>query len=534
MQWALSSDWWQSGQRRRALLFVSTAAVPALLLALGAVALMAIFAGETPVVFRNATERLREDWLALPLWTGLRGLLFSPGKSLFLYAPWLALAVPGALLLHRSVGRHAAIFTLYPAITIVLYGMKLVWHGGGWGPRYLVPIVPFLSLAAAPTIAWCLSRPRGRAGILALGAVSLVVQLIGISKDPETYPAMVREHVVRGLPDLGSRFGGRDYWLARGGDGLARALLNPMAPNGRRGLGYVWGFPTAQIELRLSQARTFDLSLYFLDWDRQARRQTVTMEDGLGIRTWDLNQDFADGTWATWQVTGATDRPVRIGLVQRGRDTAVVSAAAFDPVRGERRDQPSTDTHTRGDWPGRYGREGYSLFAWHSFNVDETSRPPYVSAIDASHVGDRPDPRIHVEVAEQDLLDTPLLYAAPFSPLLGHLWLLTADMVHLVVPSRSDVAAAVLARPPWTWVGLQTPRVERPEYGLGLDFWPTLLYSNYASDRALVVAMWVVLLALQAVFVVALARLVPGSVRRPALVAVFASLAVFDWLQVGA
>ena len=529
LQWALSSGWWRRSDRRRALLFAATAAVPALLLGLSATALMAVYAGETPVVFRNAWERVREDWLALPLWTGLRGLLFSPGKSLLLYAPWLLLALPGAVLLHRAVGRHATVFTLYPALTIVLYGMKLVWHGGAWGPRYLVPIVPFLCLAAAPVVAWCLARAKGRLALAGLAALSLGVQLLGVSKDPEVYPAMVREHVVRGLPEMGSSLGGRDYWLARGGDGLSRALLHPSG--GRRGLGYVWGYPTALIELPLTEARTFDLALYFVDWDRQARRQTVTIEDALGTRTWELSQDFGAGIWATWQVTGAPGRPVRIGLTQRGPDTAVVSAAAFDTPRGERRDQPDLDLTTRGDWVGRYGRDGHTLFAWHSFNVDEARRPPYVGGIEVTHVGDKPDPRIHVEIAEQDLLDTPLLYAAPFSPLLGNAWLLAADVSRLIAPGRPDVTAAILARPPWVWSGVAAPRIEHPEFGLGLDFWPTLLYTNYSSHRSVLVATLVALLALQAIFVTAVARLMPRPGLGRWLGALVLALAAFDWLQ---
>lgn len=529
LQWALTSGWWRSSERRRALLFIATAALPAALLALGAVVLMAVFAGETPVIFSNALDRVREDWLALPLWTGLRGLLFSPGKSLFLYAPWLALAVPGALMLHRALGRHATIFTLYPLVTILLYSMKLVWHGGGWGPRYLVPIVPFLSLAAAPTIAWCLATKRRRFALLALAAVSLAVQLIGVSKDPETYSAMVREHVVRGLPDFGSGLGGRDYWLARGGNGLRRALVHPN--DRRRGLGYVWGYPTAQIEVTLSETRTFDLSLYFVDWDRQARRQSVTVEDAQGTRTWELAQDFAEGVWATWQVSGSPQRPVRIGLVQRGTDTAVVSAATFDPPRGVRQEAPVIDPSTGGDWVARYGRHGYALFAWHSFNVDETLRPGFIAGIDASHVGDKPDPRIHVEVSEQDLLDTPLLYAAPFSPLLGNGWLLAADAAHLLMPSRPEVTAAILARPPWTWTGIEAPRIERPEFGLGLDFWPTLLYTAYSSHVGVIAAMWLVLIGLQVSFLAATYRLVPAAARRSWLLPLAVALVTFDWLQ---
>jgi hypothetical protein len=544
VQWALSSGWWRPEQRGRALAFGAVMALPAAALGLLAVAVMAVYTGETPVLYRNITERLREDWLTLPLWTGLRGLLFSPGKSLFLYSPWLLLAVPGSVLLWRRHGRWAFVFTVFPAVVVVLYGMKLVWHGGGWGPRYLVPIVPLLAVAAAPVVERLLGGGRtGRAALAGLAAVSVAVQLLGVAKDPEQYPTLVRQHVVPALPELGSRLGGRDYWLARGGEGLERALLDARDPREagggarRRGLGYLWGYPEAQLELPVTQERTFSISLYFVDWDRQGRRQTVAVEDALGRREWQLDFDFSGGVWATWQVSAAPGRPVRIALSQRGPDTAVLSAVAFDAPRGERRDAPALDRETRGNWLGRYGGEGYVLLAWHSFNVDQERRPSYLAGVQASHVGDKPDPRIHVEIAEADLLDTPLLYAAPFSPLLGNAWLLAADAANLLAPARPDVLQAVLDRPPWTWFGVQAPRLEQAAFGLGLDFWPTLLYTNYASHGRVLAAMWTTLLVLGVGLVGSTALLaqemgLPAHTTARVTAALAVVLAVFGWLQV--
>jgi hypothetical protein len=403
----------------------------------------------------------------------------------------------------------------------------------------MLPIVPFLCLAALPAIEWCLARGRRwRLAPAALFALSAAVQLVAIAKDPEQYPAMVREFVVPNLPEYGSGLGGRDYWQARGGGGLPRALQDPAPGSTARGLGYLWGYPTAELAIRVREPRRFDLSLYFVDWDRAARREVVRVEDAGGRRTFNLDRDFGDGLWATWQVQATPDAPVRIALEQTGPDTAVLSGVAFGPPRAERRDQPAVDERTKGNWRGTYGADGYVLLAWRSFNVDVASLPPYVAGYDVSHVGDKPDPRIHVEIAEQDLRDTPLLYAPAFSTLLGNVWLLAADLAHLAFPGRPDLAAAILARPPWTWFGVPAPLPPHPEYGLGLDFWPALLYTDYASHQALLVAMWLVLLGLEVALLVAALRLarrwLPLIWRMALVVGLCLALATFDWLQVQA
>ncbi len=94
-QWALSSRWWTRRDRGPALRYLIALVLPVGALGALAVGLALAFTGKTPIVLTSGTGRLWEDWLALPLWTGLRGLLLSPGKSLPLYSPWLLLALPG-------------------------------------------------------------------------------------------------------------------------------------------------------------------------------------------------------------------------------------------------------------------------------------------------------------------------------------------------------------------------------------------------------------------------------------------------------
>jgi hypothetical protein len=106
------------------------------------------------------------------------GFLFSPGKSIFLYAPPLLLAVLG---LGRFWRQHrASVLLMLATITplMLFYGRFPSWPGDwSWGPRYLVFAVPVLLLPAIAFLA--VARRPGRslaAGLLALG---ICVQLLG-------------------------------------------------------------------------------------------------------------------------------------------------------------------------------------------------------------------------------------------------------------------------------------------------------------------------------------------------------------------
>ena len=102
------------------------------------------------------------------------GLVASPGKSLFLYSPIVVLgAVP--LFAHPPQGRRRldvawplALLALF-VVTYALARGELWWGGTGWGPRYMVPLSPFLVVAAAPALDYALRAgaswvARDRAG----------------------------------------------------------------------------------------------------------------------------------------------------------------------------------------------------------------------------------------------------------------------------------------------------------------------------------------------------------------------------------
>ncbi len=89
-------------------------------------------------------------------WVGAYGLLFSPGRGLFIYSPLLLLLFVGLRPAWQRLPR------LYFWLIVVLclcywlfYGSWFAWGGAwGWGPRFLLPILPLLMLFVAEPIAW--------------------------------------------------------------------------------------------------------------------------------------------------------------------------------------------------------------------------------------------------------------------------------------------------------------------------------------------------------------------------------------------
>jgi hypothetical protein len=112
--------------------------------------------------------------------TGLFGLLFSSGRGLIWYAPLMIVALASARRFYverQLVGRA---FVVLVTAWLAVHSSYKGWHGGwGWGPRYLLPILPFL-LVPLP-VAW--HSFAGKLGCFALFLVGTIVQLPGALVD---------------------------------------------------------------------------------------------------------------------------------------------------------------------------------------------------------------------------------------------------------------------------------------------------------------------------------------------------------------
>ncbi len=120
------------------------------------------------------------EGFSTPIPVGVFGLLFSPGKSVFLYAPPLILAVLLWPRFRRAYPALGAFLALAWVTALLFYGAWWAWYGGWcWGPRFLVPLIPIslLPLGMLPE-GW-----RWRGSALALIGLGMGVQLLGVLTD---------------------------------------------------------------------------------------------------------------------------------------------------------------------------------------------------------------------------------------------------------------------------------------------------------------------------------------------------------------
>ena len=163
---------------RPAFILCTTSAIGVvILLAHNALLFGSPFAFGYPAAAEGAKQLNRFD---TPLLTGLYGFLFSPGKSVFVFAPPIILALAGLTALWRSNRGLAALAMMSPLVGLLFFAKYSQWEGGYCvGPRYLVPALIFLCLGLGPALA----RRSARLKVLALilFALGFAVQTISLA-----------------------------------------------------------------------------------------------------------------------------------------------------------------------------------------------------------------------------------------------------------------------------------------------------------------------------------------------------------------
>ncbi len=158
------------------------------------------------------------ETFSTPPLEGLYGLLVSPAKGLFLYAPVLLLALVYARSLWR--GGRAEVLLLLAATGLYLgvYCRWYDWPGGlAWGPRFLVPLVaPWVALLGRALTEAPAPWPRRLlVGALLVGAM---VQVPGVALHPKVMYATGNTYTANSpyllvLAGYMFRHGPDDLWL---------------------------------------------------------------------------------------------------------------------------------------------------------------------------------------------------------------------------------------------------------------------------------------------------------------------------------
>lgn len=115
---------------------------------------LAVFHTPLPVGYFYSslfTEQHSTGFLSLthPTASALWGITFGSDRGLFFLAPWLLLALPGiGGLWRRRALRAELIVVLYTVVAFLVFNASSVmWQGGfAVGPRYILPMVPFMVL----------------------------------------------------------------------------------------------------------------------------------------------------------------------------------------------------------------------------------------------------------------------------------------------------------------------------------------------------------------------------------------------------
>jgi hypothetical protein len=112
------------------------------------------------------------------------GMTFSPYRGLFFLSPFLLLALPGYALWRRRGGLEWRLFLVIPLVYFLAIAMYYAWYGGASvGPRYLIPMLPFLTLPIIFTLdALAASRvSRNIVGLLyGLGYSAYLVSIVSV------------------------------------------------------------------------------------------------------------------------------------------------------------------------------------------------------------------------------------------------------------------------------------------------------------------------------------------------------------------
>ncbi len=115
------------------------------------------------------------------IFVGITGLLLSPGKSLFVYAPLLILSVFLFRKFYREYPKEAIYVAALTVLWFLLHSRLRSWYGAwGWGPRHFITILPMMFLPFAVYLSYILKKTALKRIAIFLGSFGFILGLCSI------------------------------------------------------------------------------------------------------------------------------------------------------------------------------------------------------------------------------------------------------------------------------------------------------------------------------------------------------------------
>jgi hypothetical protein len=123
--------------------------------------------------------------------TGMAGTLLSPNRGLFIFSPWVAVAIAVSPVTVRKLATGSLVRWLLLALVPYLFVLSkyaVWWAGGSFGPRYWTEAFPLFGVLLACGLDWARDRSRGLMALFALTILlSVMVHAIGAFCFPSTW-----------------------------------------------------------------------------------------------------------------------------------------------------------------------------------------------------------------------------------------------------------------------------------------------------------------------------------------------------------
>ena len=132
-----------------------------------------------------------QEGFTTPIWWGLFGLTVSPARGFFWFNPPALLSLVAWPRFHRSHRTNSWLMLAVLAMHALVFTQWWEWWGGAWGPRYFLPIVPYVIVACLPlwqsTLVNANASWLARTGVSAVLVAGVAVQIAAVSIDYNIY-----------------------------------------------------------------------------------------------------------------------------------------------------------------------------------------------------------------------------------------------------------------------------------------------------------------------------------------------------------